>query len=190
VFTEAIWPSKHQKPNRLFLFAFCVASKKENDKSSKGPRPVSRSHPAKASLGRRSRARATLTASLVAVLLAGCAVKPTPLTLDETSSFGENRIQRIVESQERVTGAISLHEAMARAIKFNLDTQVEQAQTALRLKELDLSHYKMLPSLVASSGYLGRDNTSASSSQSIALPQAVSRWSRQRRQNATCCRAI
>jgi outer membrane protein TolC len=103
----------------------------------------------------------------MALLLAGCAVSPTPLTGDETASFGENRLARIAAGQERVTGGISLYEAMARAIKFNLDTRVEMAQAALRLKELDLSHYKFLPNIVANSGYMGRDNVSASSSRSV-----------------------
>lgn len=102
-----------------------------------------------------------------AMTIAGCAVRPEPISPSQSIVFTENRIERIHAQQEKVAGAISLHEAMARAIKFNLDTRVEQAQAALRLKELDLSHYKMLPALVAGSGFTGRDNLSASSSQSI-----------------------
>jgi outer membrane protein TolC len=104
----------------------------------------------------------------IAILLAGCAVRPEPISPAESAAFTEKRLERLLSQQERVSGAISLHEAMARAIKFNLDTRVEQAQAALRLKELDLSHYKMLPALVAGSGFTGRDNVSASSSQSLA----------------------
>jgi outer membrane protein TolC len=121
-------------------------------------------------VGRREAIRRQRRLSFVAgivILLAGCAVHPEPLSPLESAAFGENRLERIIAQQEKVSGAISLHEAMARAIKFNLDTRVEQAQAALKLKELDLSHYKMLPALVANSGYAGRDNTSASSSQSI-----------------------
>lgn len=104
----------------------------------------------------------------IAMLLAGCAVHPEPISSSESAAFTERRLERLIAQQEQVSRAISLHEAMARAIKFNLDTRVEQAQAALRLKELDLSHYKMLPALVAGSGFTGRDNTSASSSQSLA----------------------
>ncbi len=101
------------------------------------------------------------------LVVAGCAVSPKPTTLEEGLAFGDQRLARIDASQEKVAGSISLYEAMARAIKFNLDTRVELAQTALRLKELDLSHYKMLPGIVAGSGYLGRDNVQASSSRSV-----------------------
>jgi outer membrane protein TolC len=121
-------------------------------------------------VGRREAIRRRRRLSFVggfAILLAGCAVQPEPISPLESAAFGENRLERIIAQQEKVSGAISLHESMARAIKFNLDTRVEQAQAALKLKELDLSHYKLLPALVANSGYAGRDNTSASSSQSI-----------------------
>jgi outer membrane protein TolC len=116
----------------------------------------------------RSSFRLAAFVCVFAVLLAGCATRPEPISSSESAAFTENRVERLLAQQEPVAGAISLHEAMARAIKFNLDTRVEQAQAALKLKELDLSHYKMLPALVAGSGFTGRDNTSASSSQSIA----------------------
>jgi outer membrane protein TolC len=111
--------------------------------------------------------RHAVSAAALAAMLSACAVKPEPISPSESIAFTENRLSRIVAEQVKVTGAISLHEAMARAIKFNLDTRIEQAQTAYKLKELDLSHYKMLPSFVANSGFSGRDNTLASSSQSI-----------------------
>jgi outer membrane protein TolC len=111
-----------------------------------------------------AKASAVVAGSL---LVAACAVSPKPTSLEEGLAFGDERLARIDANQEKVVGAISLYEAMARAIKFNLDTRVELAQTALRLKELDLSHYKMLPGIVAGSGYLGRDNTQASSSRSV-----------------------
>ncbi|MBS0242247.1 MAG: TolC family protein [Proteobacteria bacterium] len=56
---------------------------------------------------------------------------------------------------------------MARALKYNLDQRVEEMTAALRIKELDLSHYSLLPNVVASSGYAARDNWNASNSQNI-----------------------
>jgi len=103
----------------------------------------------------------------IALLLAGCSTRPEPLTRDQVSDFADSRLNRLNAEQERVTGPISLHEAMARAIKHNLDTRVEQAQAALRIRELDLSHYRMLPGFVAGSGYSGRNTLAASSSESV-----------------------
>jgi outer membrane protein TolC len=99
----------------------------------------------------------------VACLLAGCSVKPMPLLDSDIQGFAADRLDRVTADQEPVSGAISLYEAMARALKYNLDAKVEVMETALREKELNLAHYDLLPRLVASSGYAGRTNTEASS---------------------------
>ena len=51
---------------------------------------------------------------------------------------------------------------MARALKYNLDAKVEIMEAALKVRELDLANYAMLPKLVASSGYAGRNRADAS----------------------------
>ena len=53
---------------------------------------------------------------------------------------------------------------MARGLLYNLDHRVETMQTALRMSELNLAHYQLLPNLVGSSGYASRNNDLASSS--------------------------
>ncbi len=103
--------------------------------------------------------------------LTGCAISPEPISLQELDRFGQDKFERVDAGQERLKGTISLHEAMARALKYNLDTRVELATTALRLKELDLSNYKMLPNLVVDGGYVGRSNDQASSSLSVTRRQ-------------------
>ncbi|MFJ5370805.1 TolC family protein, partial [Bosea sp. CER48] len=66
--------------------------------------------------------------------------------------------------QEPVSGAIDLYEAMARALKYNLDHKVEVFDTVVKTAELNAAHYDMLPGLAVSAGYGGRDNYDASSS--------------------------
>lgn len=95
---------------------------------------------------------------LVALGAAGCAVKPQPLTQDEIVSFSADRLVRVTANQEPLHGGVDLYEAMARAIKYNLDAKVEAMETSLRLAELDYGQYDMLPNLVAGSGYFGRSN--------------------------------
>jgi outer membrane protein TolC len=109
-----------------------------------------------------------LSAFLAALMFSACAIKPEAITSSEIKSFATDRLTRVDSDQEPIRGAVSLHEAMARALKYNLDTRVEMAQSALKLKELDLSEYKLLPSIVANSGYAGRDNTSSSNSRNLA----------------------
>ncbi len=107
----------------------------------------------------------------VACLLASCAVSPDPLSPLAFNTFAQDKFERVDANQERIIGAMGLHEAMARALKYNLDTRVEITTTALRLKELDLSNYKMLPTLVVDGGYAGRNNDAASSSFSVSRRQ-------------------
>ncbi|MEQ1907034.1 MAG: TolC family protein [Pirellulaceae bacterium] len=96
--------------------------------------------------------------------LAGCAVSPVALTEAEIAERATDQLSRVTLDQEPVSGAIDLYEAMARALKYNLDHRVEAMDAALRIRELDLSHFNLLPNLVASSGYTMRDNVNASSS--------------------------
>ena len=100
----------------------------------------------------------------VAAWLTGCAVSPAPLTDVELTSAADANQASVTANQEPVSGDIALYEAMARALKYNLDHRVEEAEAAVRMAELDLSHYSLLPNMVANSGYAGRDNYNASSS--------------------------
>jgi outer membrane protein TolC len=51
-----------------------------------------------------------------------------------------------------------LAEAMARALKYNLDHRTRMMEEALAIGQLDLSRYDMLPKLTAAAGYSWRDN--------------------------------
>ena len=109
----------------------------------------------------------TAAVLLAAALSGGCSLAPTPITPDEASFLGRNSYERLTADQEPVSGPIDLYEAMARALKYNLDQRVEEAGAALRIKELDLADFNMLPNLVAGSGYAGRNNDNASNSLNI-----------------------
>jgi outer membrane protein TolC len=103
----------------------------------------------------------------LSALLIGCSVKPKPITAGELSVRAEQNAARVTADQEPVAGSISLYEAMARALKYNLDYKVELMEQALKARELNLATYDMLPQLVASGGYAGRNNFSGASSLSL-----------------------
>ncbi len=113
--------------------------------------------------------RSAHAVSLVALCaaIAGCAITPDPLGDAELSTLADASLARITADQEPVSGAIDLYEAMARALKYNLDRRVEEMNAAVRIRELDLAHYSLLPTVVASSGYAARDNYNASSSTNV-----------------------
>jgi outer membrane protein TolC len=111
--------------------------------------------------------RTHLSIGAMAVLLAGCTVTPRPLTPGELATNAADNIAAVDANQEPVSGPIDLYEAMARALKYNLDYKVEAMEAALKQRELNLSRFDMLPQLVANAGYAGRSNYSGASSLSL-----------------------
>src|SRR5690606_33954656 len=70
--------------------------------------------------------------------------------------------------QEPVNGPIKLEEAVARALKYNLDARVALMEQSVKLRQLDLSRYDLLPKLVADAGYYVRDKEQLSTSRDVA----------------------
>ncbi len=103
--------------------------------------------------------------------LSSCAIKPIPLTTDEVQSRVKEDRAVLTKDQEPVSGAIDLYEAMARALKYNLDARVELMHKMLAQTQLDLSHYAMLPRLAANAGFDGRTNYSGGSALSLITGQ-------------------
>ena len=108
----------------------------------------------------------------VAVIgLSSCAITPIPLTTDEVRSRAKEDRAVLTQDQEPISGPIDLYEAMARALKYNLDARVELMHKMLAQTQLDLAHYAMLPRLAANAGFDGRSNYSGGST--ALLPSLV-----------------
>ncbi|MGZ5049624.1 MAG: TolC family protein [Methylobacter sp.] len=102
------------------------------------------------------------------VLLAGCSIMPEPITqVEQQASLNADK-QVIFAKQEPISGPITVYEAMARALKYNLNHRVKMMEHAVADGQFDLAKYNLLPDLIASAGYRGRDNYNASSSRAIA----------------------
>lgn len=112
-----------------------------------------------------------VVAAAFALAATGCAITPNPLSDQEISNLASSGFAHLTIDQEPVSGPIDLYEAMARAIKYNLDHRVEEMNAALRVSELDLAHYNLLPNAVAGSGYAARNNDNASNSVNILTHQ-------------------
>ncbi|MCH9673644.1 MAG: TolC family protein [Gammaproteobacteria bacterium] len=110
--------------------------------------------------------RRTTTALSVA-LLCGCVVQPVELSDEEVTSRVRRDIDMIDRWSEPATAPISLAEAMARALKYNLDYRLEWSKRVLAQTELEVSHYDLLPDLIASIRTDHRNNFSGSSSRSL-----------------------
>jgi outer membrane protein TolC len=109
----------------------------------------------------------TLSLFLSASLLAGCSIKPDVLTDEEINGFVSRNAEGLVSDQEPVQGAIGLYEAMARALKYNLDYKVEMMSATLAARAADVKSADMLPQVATGWGYADRNPQSGGYSRSL-----------------------
>lgn len=110
---------------------------------------------------------------IVATALAGCAVQPEPMSIGDFTAYKSDKHARVVSGQEPLSGPLTLAEAKARALKYNLDKEVEIMDIFLAQQELRVAHYSMLPGFVANSGFTDRNNYSGGSSVQLLGPTTV-----------------
>ncbi len=96
--------------------------------------------------------------------LGGCAVVPTPIDDQRMMGLTQVNLDRVTQANEPIVGAISVYEAVARALKYNLDAQIETYEAALRGAEARLASAQMLPSFAVTAGYSARNNDLATGS--------------------------
>ena len=108
----------------------------------------------------------TIAVGLV-LLVTGCTVIPVQLTQEEIQQRVQADLKNLTQFQEPVSRPITLYEAMARAVKFNLEARVQGLKEMVAHRQLDLAHYDLLPKVVADAAYTGRSNFSGASSRSL-----------------------
>ena len=104
---------------------------------------------------------------LFCLVLAGCSVSPQLATQDEVRDRVAADTAQMFEDQEVINGPVTLDEALARALKYNLDFRLKNMESALALGLNELSKFDMLPRVLASAGYSQRNNDSGGSSYGI-----------------------
>ncbi len=107
------------------------------------------------------------SASLLALAVSGCAVTSQPIEQSESRARASSDLVSMFKDQEPLSGPLTLHDAMARAVKYNLEARLKVMEEALAQHQVDLATFDMLPRMALSAGYAGRDNVSASSSESV-----------------------
>jgi outer membrane protein TolC len=109
------------------------------------------------------------TLSLIALtILTGCAVTPPPqLSKQDLNALAQQDQHAMFAAQEPILAPISLDEAIARAIKYNLQHRLALMERALEDNLIDVQKYGMLPKLTARAGLRSRSNDYGSSSESL-----------------------
>lgn len=105
----------------------------------------------------------TLTAIAGAVLLSGCSVAPSGLTLGQATQLGQESRASLFATKP-VIESIDLQHAIARAMTHNRDRRVALMESVVANGRADLSKFDMLPELAANAGYSDRDRLAPSSS--------------------------
>jgi len=103
-------------------------------------------------------------AAVMLTLFSGCAIMPEPLTDADRQVRISQDMDALFKDVEPLSGPLTLHEALARALKYNYDARLKLMEEALSNAQFDLAHYDLLPRLTASAGYASRNNDALSTS--------------------------
>lgn len=91
-------------------------------------------------------------------VLIGCAnIQPIALSQGEMQSQTKLDAETIRQNIVPINGPLTMDEAMARALKYNLERRARMMEEALVMGQLDVSKFDMLPKITAQAGYMSRD---------------------------------
>lgn len=110
----------------------------------------------------------TLAVAFATFALSGCAVAPMPFTQQDRAENIRQDQAGMYANQEKVAAPLTLSDAMARAVKYNLEHRLKLMEEALATRQADIAKYDLLPKLAVAAGYNSRDSYAASSSMDIA----------------------
>lgn len=99
-----------------------------------------------------------VTCACIAILsLSACSWPSDPLTVDEQVQALESDLGMMYAHQESLDHPLTLSEAIARGIKYNINHRVAMMEEMVAQGEVDTKLLDMLPSLDMEAGYQGRD---------------------------------
>jgi outer membrane protein TolC len=101
---------------------------------------------------------------LASLIVAGCSLRPEPITSAEHADRARSDYDRLTKDYVPVTGALTLADAIARSLKYNYDAELARVEQTLQEQQLDLAYAQMLPRLAAEAGYTSRSNDNAAES--------------------------
>lgn len=100
----------------------------------------------------------TTSAAGLLIFLAGCATIPEPFTADAYKQITVQDRQFVAANIAPLDGALTLQEAVARALKYNLEHRTKLWEQALAAGQFEAGRFDMLPKVMANLGYHDRSN--------------------------------
>lgn len=108
--------------------------------------------------------RKTLVPLVLSALFSAACTSIQPVAISQQALLDSSVAARAAAAAdvEPIPAALSLDEALARALKYNLDRRARLMEEALAHRQLDVAHFDMLPRVLAQAGYSWRDNDKTS----------------------------
>jgi outer membrane protein TolC len=100
------------------------------------------------------------------VFVTGCAVQPKAFNDSEITDINRHDFLLATQNVAPLSGPVSLDEAIARSLKYNLNHRTRLLEQSLAAGELEAGRYDMLPKLLADAGYSWRNNDPSRTSES------------------------
>ena len=101
------------------------------------------------------------------LMLSACIIRPTPTTLKDRKLRLTSDLQSMYKGQEEIKGPVTLHEAIARTLKYNLDYRIKLMEEAVEQGSLKTTRFDLLPSLTTNAGYHSRSEFTGATSVSL-----------------------
>jgi len=114
--------------------------------------------------------RLLASVSLMA-LLAACAVTPEPFTAEQMKQNAQDDRTEMFQKGEALSGPLTVSDAIARALKYNLDRRAKVMEEGLALGQTKVDRWDLLPKLTANAGYTYRSNPNATVSRDVKTGQ-------------------
>jgi outer membrane protein TolC len=111
-----------------------------------------------------SRIVSLVCAVVCATALVGCAALSPAVTEAEVAGFTSRLVDEFAAMPEPLVGALTLDDAVSRAVRFNHTIRAKELEAALADAKVRAQGGAMLPSVVAESDYYGRDRAALSRS--------------------------
>ncbi|MBK2124810.1 TolC family protein [Fangia hongkongensis] len=93
-----------------------------------------------------------------ALIISGCSITPKAIDNQTQLKNTQGRLDKIWTKQTKLSEKLSLSEAIARALKYNLEYRLQQAELMLQNGNLTMAYLQMLPALNVEGSYTFRNN--------------------------------
>ncbi len=93
-----------------------------------------------------------------AVVATGCAVKPVAISDEAHLRRAAEDQRRLFDDQDALSAPLTLHGAIARALRYNMEYRTRLMEEAASLGQADLANYDLLPRMTSAAGYSMRSN--------------------------------